>query len=215
MRLGDPRRRRQGRRQPRQPRRPMEPRPHVPVIDKYGIRAVTAHTGNPLAHSFSLARYAGVLLGMSGMPVTFSPGTVDQWPKNLSSHLMYGRWWGFPVPDIERTDLLVIMGANPAESQGSLLAAPMSWRSSSASGGAARWWSSTRSVPAPQRRPTNGCQSLPAPMRLSCSRSRTRCSTRTWFPWARWPRTSRCRDDAAGGRRLATGTGAGRGFRAD
>ncbi|OBB86363.1 molybdopterin dinucleotide-binding protein [Mycobacterium colombiense] len=96
----------------------------TPVIDKYGIRAVTAYTGNPLAHSFSLARYAGVLMGMSGMPVTYSPGTVDQWPKNLSSHLMYGLWWNFPVPDIERTDLLVIMGANPAASQGSLLAAP-------------------------------------------------------------------------------------------
>ena len=37
---------------------------------------------------------------------------------------MYGNWWGFPVPDIERTDLLVVMGANPAASQGSLLAAP-------------------------------------------------------------------------------------------
>ena len=96
----------------------------TPVIRKYGIGAVTAYTGNPLAHSFSLARYAGVLLGMSGMPVTYSPGTVDQWPKNLSSHLMYGGWWTFPVPDIERTDLLVIMGANPAASQGSLLAAP-------------------------------------------------------------------------------------------
>ena len=96
----------------------------TPVIDKYGIGAVTAYTGNPLAHSFSLARYAGVLLGMSGMPVTYSPGTVDQWPKNLSSHLMYGGWWTFPVPDVERTDLLVIMGANPAASQGSLLAAP-------------------------------------------------------------------------------------------
>jgi anaerobic selenocysteine-containing dehydrogenase len=96
----------------------------TPVIRKYGIGAVTAYTGNPLAHSFSLARYAGVLLGMSGMPVTYSPGTVDQWPKNLSSHLMYGGWWNFPVPDIERTDLLVIMGANPAASQGSLLAAP-------------------------------------------------------------------------------------------
>lgn len=58
------------------------------------------------------------------MPITYSPGTVDQWPKNLSSHLMYGLWWNFPVPDIERTDLLVIMGANPAASQGSLLAAP-------------------------------------------------------------------------------------------
>lgn len=96
----------------------------TPVIEKYGIGAVTAYTGNPLAHSFSLARYSGVLLGMSGMPITYSPGTVDQWPKNLSSHLMYGGWWTFPVPDIERTDLLVIMGANPAASQGSLLAAP-------------------------------------------------------------------------------------------
>ncbi|ODR02044.1 molybdopterin dinucleotide-binding protein [Mycobacterium intermedium] len=96
----------------------------TPVIQKYGIGAVTAYTGNPLAHSFSLARYAGVLLGMSGIPITYSPGTVDQWPKNLSSHLMYGGWWAFPVPDIERTDLLVIMGANPAASQGSLLAAP-------------------------------------------------------------------------------------------
>jgi anaerobic selenocysteine-containing dehydrogenase len=96
----------------------------TPVLERYGIGAVTAYTGNPLAHSFSLARYAGVLLGMSGIPVTYSPGTVDQWPKNLSSHLMYGGWWDFPVPDIERTDLLVIMGANPAASQGSLLAAP-------------------------------------------------------------------------------------------
>ena len=96
----------------------------APVIAEHGIGAVTAYTGNPLAHSFSLGRYTGVLLGMSGIPVSYSPGTVDQWPKNLSSHLMYGNWWGFPVPDIERTDLLVVMGANPAASQGSLLAAP-------------------------------------------------------------------------------------------
>ncbi len=96
----------------------------APVIEKYGIGAVTCYTGNPLAHSFSLGRYTGVLLGMSGIPLSYSPGTVDQWPKNLSSHLMYGGWWSFPVPDIERTDLLVIMGANPAASQGSLLAAP-------------------------------------------------------------------------------------------
>jgi anaerobic selenocysteine-containing dehydrogenase len=96
----------------------------APVIAKYGIGAVTAYTGNPLAHSFSLGRYTAVLLGMSGIPISYSPGTVDQWPKNLSSHLMYGGWWSFPVPDIERTDLLVVMGANPAASQGSLLAAP-------------------------------------------------------------------------------------------
>ena len=96
----------------------------APVIEEHGIGAVTCYTGNPLAHSFSLGRYTGVLLGMSGIPLSYSPGTVDQWPKNLSSHLMYGGWWSFPVPDIERTDLLIVMGANPAASQGSLLAAP-------------------------------------------------------------------------------------------
>jgi anaerobic selenocysteine-containing dehydrogenase len=96
----------------------------APVMEKYGIGAVTCYTGNPLAHSFSLGRYTGVLLGMSGIPLSYSPGTVDQWPKNLSSHLMYGGWWSFPVPDIARTDLLIVMGANPASSQGSLLAAP-------------------------------------------------------------------------------------------
>ncbi|BBZ19883.1 molybdopterin-dependent oxidoreductase [Mycolicibacterium gadium] len=96
----------------------------APLIEKHGIGAVTCYTGNPLAHSFSLGRYTGVLLGMSGIPLSYSPGTVDQWPKNLSSHLMYGGWWTFPVPDIERTDLLVVMGANPSASQGSLLAAP-------------------------------------------------------------------------------------------
>ena len=94
------------------------------MIEKYGIGAVTCYTGNPLAHSFSLGRYTGVLLGMSGIPLSYSPGTVDQWPKNLSSHLMFGGWWSFPVPDIERTDMLIVMGANPAASQGSLLAAP-------------------------------------------------------------------------------------------
>jgi anaerobic selenocysteine-containing dehydrogenase len=96
----------------------------APVIEKHGIGAVTSYAGNPLAHSFSLGRYTGVLLGMSGIPLSYSPGTVDQWPKNLSSHLMYGGWWSFPVPDVERTDLFVVMGANPASSQGSLLAAP-------------------------------------------------------------------------------------------
>ncbi|BBX82378.1 molybdopterin-binding oxidoreductase [Mycolicibacterium aubagnense] len=96
----------------------------APVIEKHGIGAVTAYTGNPLAHSFSLSRYAAILLGLSGMPITYSPGTIDQWPKNLSSHLMYGSWWAFPTPDVQRTDLLVVMGANPAASQGSLLAAP-------------------------------------------------------------------------------------------
>jgi anaerobic selenocysteine-containing dehydrogenase len=96
----------------------------APVIQQYGIGAVSSYIGNPSAHTFSLGRYIGVLLGLSGIPTSYSSGTVDQWPKNLTSHLMYGGWWSFPVPDIEHTDLLVVMGANPAASQGSVLSAP-------------------------------------------------------------------------------------------
>jgi anaerobic selenocysteine-containing dehydrogenase len=96
----------------------------APVIAEHGIEAVTAYVGNPLAHNMSLGRYIGVLIGMSGIPMIYSAGTVDQWPKNVSSHLMYGGMWKIPVPDIRRTDLLVIMGANPHASQGSLLACP-------------------------------------------------------------------------------------------
>jgi anaerobic selenocysteine-containing dehydrogenase len=96
----------------------------LPVIAEHGIASVTAYVGNPLAHAFSLSRYIGVLIGMSGIPMIYSPGTVDQWPKNVSAHLMYGGMWSIPVPDVRRTDLLVIMGANPHASQGSLLACP-------------------------------------------------------------------------------------------
>lgn len=96
----------------------------APVVATHGIEAVTAYVGNPLAHNFSLGRYVGILIGMSGIPMIYSAGTVDQWPKNVSSHLMYGGMWRIPVPDIRRTDLLVVMGANPHASQGSLLACP-------------------------------------------------------------------------------------------
>ena len=89
-----------------------------PVIERHGIEAVTAYVGNPLAHNMSLSRYIGILIGMSGIPMIYSAGTVDQWPKNVSSHLMYGGMWKIPVPDIRRTDFMVVMGANPARLTG-------------------------------------------------------------------------------------------------
>ncbi|MCU1463204.1 MAG: psrA 1 [Acidimicrobiales bacterium] len=95
-----------------------------PVIEQHGIGAVTAYVGNPTAHNFSLGRYVGVLIGMSGIPMIYSAGTVDQWPKNVSSQLLYGSMWVIPVPDVPRTDFVVVMGANPHASQGSLLACP-------------------------------------------------------------------------------------------
>ena len=95
-----------------------------PVIEEHGIDAVTAYIGNPAAHNFSLSRYIGAFVPMSGISRLYSAGTVDQWPKNVAVALLYGGMWTIPTPDLDRTDYLVVMGANPHASQGSLLAAP-------------------------------------------------------------------------------------------
>ncbi len=94
-----------------------------PVLEQHGREAVSAYIGNPTAHNFSLSRYVPAFVVMSGLPVVYSAGTVDQWPKNLSAALMFGGMWTFPVPDLDRTQYLLMLGANPHASQGSLLAA--------------------------------------------------------------------------------------------
>ena len=94
-----------------------------PIVAKHGIGAVSAYIGNPTAHNFSLSRYVGAFMAMSSIPVIYSAGTIDQWPKNLVGALVYGGMWTFPVPDLDRTEHLLVLGANPSASQGSLLAA--------------------------------------------------------------------------------------------
>jgi anaerobic selenocysteine-containing dehydrogenase len=93
------------------------------VIESHGIDAVTTYIGNPTAHNFSLSRYVAAFAPMSGIQRLYSAGTVDQWPKNVSSALLFGGMWTFPIPDLDRTDYLLVLGANPHASQGSLLAA--------------------------------------------------------------------------------------------
>jgi anaerobic selenocysteine-containing dehydrogenase len=93
-----------------------------PVIEGSGLSAVTAYIGNPTAHNFSLSRYVPAFIALSDLPIVYSAGTVDQWPKNLSCALLFGGMWTVPTPDIDRADYLVVLGANPADSQGSLLA---------------------------------------------------------------------------------------------
>lgn len=96
----------------------------APILERDGLGAVTAYIGNPTAHNFSLSRYVGAFIPMSGLERIYSAGTIDQWPKNVVSALLYGNMWTIPVPDLDRTDFLLILGANPHASQGSLLAAP-------------------------------------------------------------------------------------------
>jgi len=93
------------------------------VIERHGREAVAAYIGNPTAHNFSLGRYVGAFIGLTGIRELYSAGTVDQWPKNLVGALLYGGMWTIPVPDLDCTHHLLMLGANPAASQGSLLAA--------------------------------------------------------------------------------------------
>jgi anaerobic selenocysteine-containing dehydrogenase len=93
------------------------------VIDAHGRNALAAYVGNPTAHSISAGLYLrGILKGL-GSPNIFSASTVDQRPKEISAGLMFG---GFtvPVPDVDRTDFLLMLGANPFASNGSLATAP-------------------------------------------------------------------------------------------
>lgn len=95
-----------------------------PLLARDGPSVFTAFIGNPAGHSFSLSRYLSQMIIPSKMPHIYSAGTVDQWPKNVTSILLYGNQWMIPVPDIARTDYWLLMGGNPHASGGSLLAKP-------------------------------------------------------------------------------------------
>ncbi|TML28824.1 MAG: molybdopterin oxidoreductase family protein [Actinobacteria bacterium] len=89
-----------------------------------GNDAVAAYLGNPSAHNLDAPLYGRALLKALGTRNVFSASTVDQMPKQVSAGLMFGTMLGVPVPDVDRTDHLLILGANPLASNGSLLTAP-------------------------------------------------------------------------------------------
>ncbi|CAL9322562.1 molybdopterin oxidoreductase family protein [Streptomyces sp. SudanB52_2052] len=95
-----------------------------PVVERYGPNAVGVVLGNPNVHTMAGALYPPVLLAGLGTRSVFTASTVDQMPKHVSSGLLYGDANAIPVPDLDRTDHLLLIGANPLESNGSLCTAP-------------------------------------------------------------------------------------------
>lgn len=95
-----------------------------PIIAEHGPNSVAVYLGNPNVHSMSGTLYPRVLLKMLGTKSIFTAATVDQMPKHVSSGLMFGHPDLIPVPDIDRTSFLLMLGANPYESNGSLATAP-------------------------------------------------------------------------------------------
>ncbi len=95
-----------------------------PLLQAHGRNAVAVSIGNPSAHKMSLLLYTSRLVKALGTHNVFSASTLDQMPKQLSSGLMFGHWLSVAVPDIERCELLLVLGANPVASNGSLWTVP-------------------------------------------------------------------------------------------
>ncbi|GAA1416197.1 molybdopterin oxidoreductase family protein [Streptomyces thermospinosisporus] len=95
-----------------------------PVAERYGANSVGVVLGNPNVHTMAGALYPPLLVAGLGTRSLFTASTVDQMPKHVSSGLLFGDANAIPVPDLDRTDHLLLIGANPLESNGSLCTAP-------------------------------------------------------------------------------------------
>jgi anaerobic selenocysteine-containing dehydrogenase len=96
----------------------------TPILEEHGRNAVGAYLGNPTVHSLGATLYGRALLKGIGTRNIYSASTVDQMPKHVSAGLMFGRALSIPIPDVDRTMHMLMLGANPLASNGSLMTAP-------------------------------------------------------------------------------------------
>ncbi|WP_280232648.1 molybdopterin oxidoreductase family protein [Nocardia cyriacigeorgica] len=90
---------------------------------EHGPSAIGMYMGNPAAHSSSVL-YGVLLRAALSTRNFFSASSIDQFPQEFAAWRMFGSNVLMPVTDIDRTDRLVILGANPAVSNGSITTMP-------------------------------------------------------------------------------------------
>jgi anaerobic selenocysteine-containing dehydrogenase len=96
------------------------------VRRQHGNDAIGMYTGNPVVHELGAVLYRPVLVRALASRSLFNSSAIDTLPKIVQTGLMFGRHFptGVPVPDIDRTQHLLIIGANPMISHGSLMTMP-------------------------------------------------------------------------------------------
>jgi anaerobic selenocysteine-containing dehydrogenase len=94
------------------------------VQRQHGRDAAAMYLGEPVTHNLGAALFGEDLVGALETRKRFSANTLDQMPKQLASFWMYGSGLFLSVPDVDRTDHMLILGANPLISNGSLMTAP-------------------------------------------------------------------------------------------
>lgn len=83
------------------------------IQERHGQNAVGVYQGNPSVHNYGLMTHSNYFLGLLKTRSRFSATSVDQLPHHLTSHLMYGHGLLLPIPDIDHTDFMLILGAIP------------------------------------------------------------------------------------------------------
>ncbi|AZC26410.1 molybdopterin oxidoreductase family protein [Pseudomonas sessilinigenes] len=96
----------------------------VDIQQHHGNDAVATYQGNPSVHNYGLMTHSGYFLNQLKTRNRFSATSVDQLPHHLVSYFMYGHGLLLPIPDIDHTDFMLILGGNPLASNGSIMTVP-------------------------------------------------------------------------------------------
>jgi anaerobic selenocysteine-containing dehydrogenase len=94
------------------------------IQKQHGRSAVALYFGNPTVHDHAALMITPFVSKAIGTRNRFSATSVDQLPHMLAALQMFGHQLLLPVPDVDRTDFLLVLGANPLVSNGSLMTAP-------------------------------------------------------------------------------------------
>jgi anaerobic selenocysteine-containing dehydrogenase len=94
------------------------------IRKEHGNDSFGVYLGNPAAHNYGIMIHGIPLIKLLKTKNRFSASSVDQFPHMLVAYWMYGHQFLVPIPDIDRTDHFLILGANPLASNGSLMTVP-------------------------------------------------------------------------------------------
>ena len=94
------------------------------IQETQGKNALGVYLGNPNAHNLGNAMFLPAFIKSLGTVNRYSSASTDQMPHHVASNYMLGAGILIPVPDIDRTDFMLIIGGNPVVSNGSMMTAP-------------------------------------------------------------------------------------------
>lgn len=94
------------------------------TVDEHGVNALGIYMGNPTVHNYGMMTHQGQLFRYFRTNNRFSATSVDQLPHHLAALWLFGHKLMFPIPDIDRSDYFLMLGANPVASNGSIWTVP-------------------------------------------------------------------------------------------